>query len=124
MGVLFGITTHSGRSADFFVTSVIREVPLKATDPQFKDFYINAGANNGLKKGAYIDAIRKMGVYDNINSKLIGDTTIKIARMKLIHVDKGISIARLVKFYEKENTPLAGFDSVMIGDLVEVSENQ
>jgi hypothetical protein len=55
---------------------------------------------------------------------MIGDTPVKVARLKLIHVDKGLSIARLVKFYEKDKTPIAGFDSVMIGDLIEVSTEQ
>lgn len=110
--------------ADFFITSVIREVPMKQNDTQYKDFYINAGVNNGLRKGVFIDAIRKMGVYDNMNAKLIGDTPVKVARLKVIHSDKTVSIARLVKYYDKEETPLSGYDSVVVGDLIEVSEKQ
>ncbi len=117
-------TTGKAIGADFIVTSVIREVPLKQGEPPYKDFYINAGTNNGLKNGVYIDAKRKMNAYDNLNNRMIGDTPVKVARLKLIHVDKGLSIARLVKFYEKDKTPIAGFDSVMIGDLIEVSTEQ
>ena len=114
----------SAQSTDFMVTSVIREVTLKQGDPNFKDFYINAGMNNGLKSGVYIDAKRKINAYDNMNSKMIGDTPIKVARLKLIHVDKNISVARLVKLYEKETTPISGYDSVMVGDTIEVSQDQ
>lgn len=114
----------STNAADFNITSVIREVPLKQSDIMYKDFYINAGTNNGLKQGAFIDAKRRMVVFDNVNSKMMGDTVVKIARLKVIHVDKNVSIARIVEFYPKESTPIAGYDSVMIGDLIEVSDKQ
>jgi hypothetical protein len=111
-------------AAEFFVTSVIRDFPMKAGDATYKDFYINAGTNNGLAKGVFVEAVRKMPAYDNINSKLVGDTSVKIARLKVIHSDKNISVARLVKFYEKDTTPITGNDSVMIGDLVQVADHQ
>ena len=128
----FGITitlfmtvfTTTVRAADFIVTSVVREFPMKTGDTQFKDFYINAGQNNGLKEGIFIDAIRRMAAFDNINSKLLGDTPVRIAKLKIIHIDKNVAIARLVKMYEKDKTPLVGFDSVMIGDFIEVSQKQ
>ncbi|MBI2606925.1 MAG: hypothetical protein HYW49_12700 [Deltaproteobacteria bacterium] len=123
-GLLFVIAPTLTSHAEFFVTSVIRDVPMKQGEAQYKDFYINAGTNNGLQKGVFLDALRKMAVFDNINSKLAGNTPVKIARLKVIHVDKSVCVARLVKFYEKETTPLAGFDNVMIGDLIEVSEKQ
>ena len=114
----------TAQSSDFIVTAVIREFPMKSGEALYKDYYINAGANNGLRSGAYIEAIRKLSAYDNINSKLLGDTQIKIARLQLIHVDKTISVARLVKFYEKDKTPIAGHDAVMIGDVIQVAEKQ
>lgn len=125
MGLIFGISPQTiSNGADFFITSVIREVPMKQGDVQYKDFYINAGVNNGLRKGVFLDAVRKIGVYDNVNAKLIGDTPVKVARLKVIHSDKAVSVARLVKYYDKEETPLSGFDSVVVGDLIEVAEKQ
>jgi hypothetical protein len=111
-------------ATDFIVMSVVRDFPMKTGDTMYKDFYVNAGSNNGLRKGLFLEATRKMPAYDNMNSKLGGDTSVKIARLRLIHVDKNISVARLVKFYEKEITPLSGVDSVMIGDFIEVAEKQ
>lgn len=120
----WGLLVKSAQAADFYITAVTTDFPMKAGEPLYKDFYINAGTNNGLKKGILIEAVRKMNTYDNINSKLLGDTAIKIARLRLIHVDKNVSIARLVKFYDKDKTPMTGIDSVMIGDFIEVSETQ
>ena len=121
--IMLGAARYN-HAADFFITSVIRELPMKAGEVLYKDYYINAGTNNGLKKGLVIEAVRKISAFDNINSKLVGDTSIKIAKLRLIHVDKGVSIARLVKYYDKETTPITGYDSVMIGDLIEVAEKQ
>ncbi|MBI3544868.1 MAG: hypothetical protein HY075_16470 [Deltaproteobacteria bacterium] len=121
--LMLGIARYN-HASDFFVTSVVRELPMKAGEVVYKDYYVNAGTNNGLRKGLVIEAVRKLSAFDNINSKLLGDTPVKIARLKIIHVDKTVSIARLEKFYEKEATPLTGFDAVMIGDLVQVAERQ
>ena len=80
-------------AAEFFVTSVVREVPMKSGEVAYKDFYINAGTNNGLRMGITIDAMRKLPVNDNINSKLLGDSTVRIARLKLDHgieIDNGV----------------------------------
>ena len=115
------MTAHA---AEFFITSVIRDFPMRAGEKLYKDYYVNAGTNNGLREGAFIEAVRKVPIFDNINSKLLGDTGIKIARLKIIHVDKNVSIARMVKFYDKETTPQTGFDDVMIGDLIRVAEKQ
>lgn len=106
---------------DFYVTSVIRNFPMKSGDPVYHDFYINAGKNNGLKNGMQLDAIRKVSAFDNLNSKVIGDAKLRIAKLKVIHADEKVSVARLMEYSSKENTPLAGHESVMMGDLVEVT---
>src|SRR5262245_19915721 len=88
--LMLGIVQYN-HASDFFVTSVVREFPMKSGDAIYKDYYVNAGTNNGLRKGLTIEAVRKISAFDNINSKLLGDTPVKIARLKLIHVDKTIS---------------------------------
>lgn len=115
---------NHANATEFFVTAVIREIPMKAGDAQYKDYYINAGTNNGLRKGLFIEATRKLSAFDNINSKLGGEFNVKVARLKLIQVEKSVSIARLVRYYDKEVTPITGNDAVMIGDLIEVAEKQ
>lgn len=121
--LMLGISRYN-HASDFFVTSVVRDFPMKAGDAVFKDYYVNAGTNNGLRKGLVIEAVRKLSAFDNINSKLVGDTSVKIARLRIIHADKSVAVARLEKFYEKETTPLTGYDAVMIGDLIQVAERQ
>ena len=97
---------------------------MKTGEQAFKDVYINAGSNNGLRGGAYLEAMRRLPFFDNINSKVVGNAPVKIARLKLIHVGHNFSIARQVKMYDKEITPLSGYESVMVGDFIEVSKNQ
>lgn len=97
---------------------------MKSGEVTQKDYYINAGTNNGLRKGLTVEATRKVSAYDNINSKMIGDVSVKVARLKIIYIDKAVSIARLVKYYDKQETPITGNDAVMIGDFIEVAEKQ
>lgn len=111
-------------AGEFAVVSVIRTLPLKKDEPVVKDYYINAGTNNGLKQGAIIDARRKMPVYDNLAAKVVADTHVPVARLKLIHVDKGMSIARMVELYDRKTTPIGGYDDVLVGDLIKVSDKQ
>lgn len=109
---------------EFVITSIVRELTMKAGEQAFKDVYINAGSSNGLKSGAYLEAMRRLPMFDNINNKVVGNTPVKIARLKLIYVDRNFSVARLIKMYDKETTPLSGYESVMVGDFIEVSKNQ
>ncbi|MGE4231877.1 MAG: hypothetical protein AB7F43_00975 [Bacteriovoracia bacterium] len=118
--VLFAFSSKAA-GADFFVTSVVRELPMKPGENSYKDFYINAGSANGLQTGMSLVAIRSLENYDNLNRKMLNNAMVKVANLKLIHVDKHVSIARLVNMLPKEETPLSGFDSVMIGDRIEVT---
>ena len=56
--------------------------------------------------------------------KTIGELPVKVAKLKLIQVSKDFSVARIVKMFEKENTPITGHDSVMVGDMVEVGSGE
>jgi hypothetical protein len=109
-------------AGDFVVTSVIRNFPMTSGDPVYRDFYINAGKNNGLKNGVKLEAIRKIAAFDNVNNRIMGDTKVPIAKLKVIHVDETVSIARLLEYNSKEKAPLAGAEGVMVGDLVQVAE--
>ncbi len=114
-------TTHA---ADFQVISVIRTLPLKNDEAILKDYYINAGTNNGLTSGATLDAMRKLPVYDNTNNKVISDTLVPVAKLKIIYVDKAMAVARLVRVLDKQKTPIMSVDDVIIGDKIKVAESQ
>jgi hypothetical protein len=114
----------SAHGADFTVISVVRSLPMKSGDPVIKDYYINAGSNNGLKEGAFIEALRRIPVYDNIASKVLQDTQIPVARMKIIYVDKNISVARVVKINEAKDQPQTMWSDIIIGDSIRVAQKQ
>lgn len=110
---------------DFYILSVVNELPMGTrNEVLFKDYYVNAGLKNGLKKGAFIDAFRKMSSSDNLNGKFIGDTFIKVGRLQIIHIDENLSIARLIHLYSKKNHPIPGHDGILTGDLIQVSDHQ
>ncbi len=118
------MTSAPAMAGDFAVVSVVRTLPMKTDDTIVKDYYINAGTNNGLVNGATLDARRKVPVYDNINAKVVNDTAIPVAKLKVIHVDTNMAIARMVQMVDRKTNPNPGFDDIMIGDTVRVAEKQ
>jgi hypothetical protein len=89
-----------------------------------KDIFINAGANQGIKKGTVLDVYRKISSFDNLTQKLAGDHMIPVVRIKVIHSDEKTAIARLDKFVSTEEEPALLPQAVMIGDVVRVSSNR
>jgi hypothetical protein len=124
LSIIALLTTLTAQAGDFAVISVVRTLPMKTDDVIVKDYYINAGTNNGLVSGATLDAHRKMPVYDNINAKVVMDTSIPVAKLKVIHVDGNMAIARMVQMLDRKSNPNPGFDDIMIGDVVKVSKQQ
>jgi hypothetical protein len=101
------------------IYSIYRAVdlgPPAETPP--KDYYINVGTNQGLQNGSVLDVYRRLPSYDIKNEKLYQDVTVPIAVIKIIHVEKNISIARLDKMLPIEKTVSLTPASILIGDLV------
>ncbi len=106
----------------FVVTAVIKDFPMTAKTAVEKDYYLNAGERNGLKKGMVVDASRQLPVYDSINSKTLARTSVKIARLRIIHTDDSVAVARLEQFYTTKDTPLTLSDGVMVGDDIAITK--
>lgn len=117
-------STKAVQAIDFTVVSVYKSFPMRNGEEGAKDYYINAGSQNGLKQGAIMEAMRRMSVHDNQNAKVLGDTRIPVAKLQIIHVDKNSSIARLVKMLDRKENPNPIFEDVMSGDFVRVSQTQ
>ncbi len=112
------------QASDFAIISVIRSMPMRADEPIVKDYYVNAGTNNGLVKGAILEAHRKLAVYDNSSSKVLQDTTVPVGTLKIIHVDSTTAVARLIKTEDTKETPITPWADVVVGDAIRVATKQ
>ena len=110
-------------SADeFTVYSVYKALDLgnPGETPQ-KDYYVNMGRTQGIREGSVLDVMRRNPTYDVVAEKLYKDVTFPIAKLKVIHVEPGASIARLEKMLAVEKTPAITPRAVMVGDLVKIA---
>ena len=117
------ISPHLAGAQDFTVYSVYKALDLgnPGETPQ-KDFYVNMGQAQGVHEGTVLEVSRKAYTYDLVSEKLYKEVVFPIARLKVIHVEPNVAIARLDKLFSPEKTPATSTRSVMIGDVVKVSE--
>ena len=86
-----------------------------------RDYFVNMGANQGVKPGAKLRVLRKAATYDVANQKAFKDMIFPIALLKVIHVESNAAIARLAEYAPVEATPAFSPRAVMVGDLVELN---
>lgn len=103
------------------IFDVRRSLPLEPDEPVYKDFYINAGAEAGFKKGMYLIVVRPVPVHDPVQNKQQGELAINVARLQVIHVSHSLTVARLHSEFTEDERPTLEFESVMIGDRIDPS---
>lgn len=121
--ILSLLTTHL-YARDHLIYSVAEEIPMGFKDETTKrNYYINMGANQGLKSGTTLNVYRsisKLNPYDNqkrVNYK------VEIGKLQVIHADDESAITIIKILNDGLKTPLFEINNFMIGDHVAVSTN-
>src|SRR5690606_9754507 len=84
--------SNTQAATDVVVFSVVRNLQLKPSDPIYKDYYINGGSENGYRVGSVVTVVRRLPAHDIYRNKALGDVTLPVAKLKLIYVQKQMSI--------------------------------
>lgn len=125
LSILLSIVTlpNSGNAAEFTVYSVYQHLDLgnENEKPQ-KDYYINMGTEHGLRKGSIVTVIKRVPTYDAVSEKLYREMAFPYARMKIVHAEQNLSVARVEKFLPMETVPAVNPQAIMVGDIVRLSE--
>lgn len=120
--IVWGILSLPNQSsaADFVVYSVYRALDLgnAGEPPPPKDYYINMGSAQGLSEGSLLSVYRRMATYDLLSEKLYKEVMFPIAKLKVIHVEQGVAIARMDQMIVTDKMPAITPVAVMVGDLV------
>lgn len=107
--------------ADLTIFEVRKNLPMSDSDPIYRDFIINGGSEAGLSVGMLLTVQRRLPLYDSYQNRSAGDLQLKVARIKIIHVQPGLAVARLHSDFTREGTPLLEDNFVMIGDHLDLS---
>lgn len=120
--ILNWISFHETSFAqDHFIFEVRSDFSLAPGTPGVKDFYINVGSSDRVQEGMYVDVIRKIPVHDSYQNKSYGTLDVRVGVLKIIHVQKSMSIARLQLLFQTENRPMVDFEAIMIGDRIDLA---
>lgn len=123
--VLFMITlTFTASMAiakDYVIYSIAQDIPMGNKDEIIrKNFYVDMGASQGVKKGSVLDVYRVVSVLDPYESKKRFNHRVKIGEVKVLHAEDSSAIGVLNKLEEAEETPVFEVGKMMIGDIVTV----
>ncbi|RZA07313.1 MAG: hypothetical protein EOP11_08035 [Proteobacteria bacterium] len=103
----------------FQVFGIKSDYTMKDEDARYRDVYVNMGTSQGLKKGSQLDAFRTVTTVDELNHRVGKNISYKIAKLKIIHADSDVSVARVLSMEAADVTPVGSYASVMVGDRVE-----
>lgn len=106
--------------SDMSVVDVRRNIPLSDDEPVYKDFYINAGEDKGLKKNLVVTATRKIQIRDASGAQSIGDIDVPVGQLRILAVYGRIAVAREYKSLSREDFPMLEQTGIMGGDKIDL----
>lgn len=113
--------TFKSEAKDAAIFDSRKPVALSKNETTYIDFYINAGTEEGIQRGVLITAVRSASLYDAYQNKSPGDLVIPVGQLKIIHVQKGLSVGRIHKIFTRENLPTLDYNYIMVGDRLDLS---
>lgn len=106
---------------DITIFEVQKNIPLNNDEIVYKDYYINGGATQGVKKGMVLAVFRKSPIHDNLKNKSQGFLMNPMGRLQVVHVEQEFSIARLFAVQDRDVAPITDVEGVMVGDFVDIT---
>ncbi len=120
--IVYAICVTAAVAGEYKVFGIRTDFPMADEQPLFRDVYVNMGTDQGIKSGSTLDAFRVLTTVDELNQKTGRNISFKIAKLRVIHAESDVSVARVTQFLPPESTPIGSFTNVMVGDEVEVAK--
>ena len=124
LGRIFFLTYIFSKSLyanDYVIYSISQEISMGLKDEKLqKNFYINIGSNQGLRKGTKLNVYRKISKLDPINNENKYTHTIKMGILEVIHAEENSAIAFLSNTIKQDKHLVFDIAAPIIGDIVDV----
>ncbi len=105
----------------YVIFSMAQDLPMGFDNEVVrKNYYINMGSGQGIKKDSIVDVFRIVSVQNPYDNKKRVNYKVKIGELKVLHSSDEAAIA-MVNGYEKEETPIFELNQFMIGDHVSIN---
>jgi len=119
--LLIAIHTPSVAARSFMIYSVAMDLPMGVDNEVLKkNFYVNLGSKQGVRKGALLDVFRIISVLDPYDNRKRVNYRVKIGELKVLHSNDE---AAITVFHKKEDKdmPVLDLDQFIVGDHVAVN---
>ncbi len=122
LGFMITVALYSYQTfaKEITVFDVRKNIPMTNEDPIYKDFYISGGLEDGIKVGMTVDVVRRINIIDAFQKQTDRTLDVKIGELKIIHVQKNISVGRLHRLETTEQGPIVEYDTIMSGDVLDI----
>ena len=86
-----------------------------------KNYYINMGSGQGVKKDSVLDVHRIVSVQNPYDNKKRVNYKVKIGELKVLHSSDEASIAMVNEYEKEDETPIFELPQFMVGDHVSIN---
>ena len=86
-----------------------------------KNYYVNMGSGQGVKKDSLLDVFRIVSVQNPYDNKKRVNYKVKIGQLKVLHSSDEAAIAVVSEYNKAEETPIFEIPQFMIGDHVSIN---
>ncbi|WP_413290086.1 hypothetical protein [Bdellovibrio sp. HCB337] len=114
------LASNATMAQDLSIVDVRRHITLSDDDVVYKDFYINGGESDGLKKNLVVTAVRKIQVRDSSGSQSYGEIQVPVGQLRIIATYGKVSVAREYKLLSRDELPMLEQTGLMNGDKIEI----
>ncbi len=108
-------------SRSYVIFSMAQDLPMGLENEVIrKNFYVNMGTSQGVKKDSLLDVFRIVSVQNPYDNQKRVNYKVKIGELKVLSVSEDAAITA-IKEYVKEDAPIFELPSFMIGDHVSIN---
>lgn len=119
--ILTFVLSSSAFARSYVIFSMAQDLPMGFDNEVVrKNYYINMGSGQGVKKDSILDVFRIISVQNPYDNKKRVNYKVKIGELKVLHSSNEAAIA-MVNEYEKEDVPIFELNQFMIGDHVSIN---
>lgn len=98
-----------------------RAIAMGKDEKTYRDFYINGGIEHGVKPGMILTVKRRITLYDSYRANSPIEMMVDVGKVKIIHTQKGLSVARLYSKFSRRDRTILENDFIMVGDKIDMS---
>jgi hypothetical protein len=123
LAILLIFLSNFATANDITIVDVRRNIPLSDEEPVYKDFYINGGSDDGLKKNLVVTVIRATNIRDASGAQSFGEILIPVGQVRILATYPKVSVAREYKSLSRDENPMLEQTGIMNGDKIDLKNS-